>query len=168
MATRKFYNILDFLFSKFLNEIYRNYICNCNYSVIQGLYQKLFTQPQTINPYHKDHSAFLKLLMFQTFKIFNTEFSKSWLELNFRSRDSFHRISTTITSLANGISPHGSHHNQSYGEARSWAEALEKGEFILGYNTEFITELAKSVLRPAYSTAGNNDGTRTVGWEGKQ
>lgn len=53
----------------------------------------------------------------------------------------------------------------SYGEARSWAEALEKGEFILGYNTEFITELAKSVLRPAYSTARNNDGTKTVGWE---
>lgn len=70
--------------------------------------------------------------------------------------------------LANGISPHGSHHNQRYGEARSWAEALEKGEFILGYNTEFITELAKSVLRPAYSTARNNDGTKTVGWEGKR
>lgn len=37
----------------------------------------------------------------------------------------------------------------------------EKGEFIPAHNTEFITELAKSAPLPAYSAAGNNDGSGT-------
>lgn len=42
----------------------------------------------------------------------------------------------------------------------SGREVQQKGEFIPGHNTEFITELAKSAWRSAYSAAGNNDGAR--------
>lgn len=51
----------------------------------------------------------------------------------------------------------------SHGEERELTGAQEKGEFTPGHNTEFITELAKSASRPAYSAAGNNDGTSAEG-----
>lgn len=41
-------------------------------------------------------------------------------------------------------------------------------EFIPRHNIEFITKLAKSASHPAYSIAGNNDGTRRGGGGGER